>query len=92
VVRFNPSITTFGFAYHAGFFDFAGTAQSGRKRSMTERERELESARRRLLKRMQKPQGHQNLCKLRQELRTIGSEMEHLKKVGQKGSPFGSPF
>jgi hypothetical protein len=50
---------------------------------MTLEERELESARRRLLARMEEPQGHQSLAEIRQELRAIDAEMEHLKKVGQ---------
>jgi hypothetical protein len=59
---------------------------------MTNRERELESARRILLERMQEPQGHQSLSEIRQELRAIDAEMENLKKVERRGAPFGSPF
>jgi hypothetical protein len=60
---------------------------------MTKRERELENARRILLKRMQEPQGRQSLSELLHELRAIDAEMAHLrKKVGRQGSPFGSPF
>jgi hypothetical protein len=59
---------------------------------MTERERELESARRTLLNRMQKPQGHQGLSAIRQELRAVDAEMEAFEEAGRHGSPFGSPF
>jgi hypothetical protein len=60
---------------------------------MTERERELENARRILLKRMQEPQGRQSLSELLHELRAIDAEMEHFRqKVSRHGSPFGSPF
>jgi hypothetical protein len=60
---------------------------------MTKRERELENARRILLKRMQEPQGRQSLSELLHELRAIDAEMEDFrKKVSRRGSPFGSPF
>jgi hypothetical protein len=59
---------------------------------MSERDGELENARSRLLKKMQEPQGHQSLSAIRQELRAIDAEMEHLKKSAPKGSPFESPF
>jgi hypothetical protein len=59
---------------------------------MSKRERELENARSVLLKKMQESQGHQSLSDIRQELRAIDAEMEHLKKIGPRGSPFGSPF
>jgi hypothetical protein len=59
---------------------------------MTNRERELESARRMVLERMQRPQEHQSLSEIRQELRAIDAEMENLKKVERRGGVFGSPF
>jgi hypothetical protein len=48
---------------------------------MSKRERELENARSVLLKRMQESQGHQSLSEIRQELRAIDAEMDHLKKA-----------
>jgi hypothetical protein len=59
---------------------------------MSKRERELENARSVLMKKMQESQGHQSLSEIRQELRAIDAEMDHLKKLRPKGSPFGSPF
>jgi hypothetical protein len=48
---------------------------------MTERERELEDARRSILKQLEEPQGHQSLSELRQKLRAIDAEVERLKRV-----------
>jgi hypothetical protein len=59
---------------------------------MTERERELESARRTLFNQVRNPQGYQRLSEIRQELRAVDAEMERLKRFGRHGSPFGSPF
>jgi oxalate decarboxylase/phosphoglucose isomerase-like protein (cupin superfamily) len=64
----------------------------GKNFQMTEREEELESAKRVLFERMQAPQGHQSLSEIWQELRAIDAEMENLKKAGRRPGPFGSPF